>query len=979
MRSFAKGGILRLVTVLLMLAGAVLSAFPGFAGQERYDYDGLGRLIRLIDEQNRGTEYVYDAVGNLRQVIAGTQVAQPMTVSSVSPGLFRQGDIKTVTVSGSNLSGASVTPSDPALDITGLQASATQITFTLTVPVSATVGPATLKIASAAGIVNAAITVAPTLPKIQVSPTPLAIPPDNVQRQFTLRLSNADSIDHTIALAASNGSIVVTPASVTIPAGQTSVSAGIKGVSAGQSSLLLSSSTLGNTAVPVFVTTEFVGLSTSYAAALGVVRQVEAGSGTGLSVTPLVSRPLGIVIGSHLTGVAPAVLAQGSGATNLTISGAGLEGAQSIAVVPASGLLLGSLSVAPDGKSVTVPLTVSADAPLGMLRIVLKNAAGVAYPAASSEADRINIVRLPPEILSIDPLFGIAGSLQTLTIRGRNLQETLAVKIDPDNAIAIDSQPQVNADGTLLTVRVALAPTVALGTHTVQVLTPGGASGGTATSANTFTVVNEVQGSITPIVSPALGVLVQGSGATPAGTRDAFSRPLGVAVGAVATGIAPNVGIIGQTVNLSVQGDGLGGVNTVQLQPSTGLTVGAPSVAADGKSLTLTVTIDPAAPQTPRTLRLLAGTVVIPFALPEASIFQVAAPVPQLDSVMPNYLQTSLAPISLTVRGSNLQGATAVRLVPADGVSIFNPPVVNAGGTGLTVNASVAAGAATGPRALVVTTAGGDSSSLPTAFNTVTVTSNPGSMVTPVISGLLGVTVGNGSVTPPSSDIGPIVSAVLGVTVGQPVVTNPPLFVAGPGLGLVLGPVATGIEPDAFAPGSSGLLVVRGYALGSVSGVSSNPAAGITLGTPAIATDGSSITVPIDVAVDAAPIIREVVINGAGGRVPFSNAATNSFKIGPGVPRFDSISPILANQGDRITMTLRGANFTGATAVIATPPDGIRISTTPTIDSNGTLITVDIQIEANAPLGSRVIQVLVPGAASAEAASPMNTFTVFAP
>lgn len=979
MLSATQGRVYRFGAWLLVFVAALLSAFPGLAGQERYDYDGQGRLVRVIDELNRVTGYVYDAAGNLLQVVTDSQTAQPIAVTGVSPSFFRQGDVKPVVITGTNLAGVSVVPSDPALDISGLRATATQVSFTLTVPSGAALGNGALRLTSAAGSANAAIAVGPPLPKIQVDPTPLAIPPDNTSHQFTVRLSNTDLIDHTIGLAASNGSFAVSPTSVTIPAGQMSAQAGIKGISGGLASLLLSSATLGNTSVPVFVTTEFVGISTSYSGQLGVVLQSNSSGGGSGVASQLVSRGVGIVIGSYLGGVAPNAFALGSGPTLLTVNGVGLEAAQSVAIVPNTGVTLGAVSVAPDGKSLSVPLTVAADAPISPRRVVVKNAAGVAYPVAVADADRINVVRLPPEIISIDPLFGTPGTTMSLTIRGRNLQDVLAVTVDPANAITVDALPQVNGDGTVVTVNLAIGPTAASGPRTVRVQTPGGSSTGTAGAANTFSVVNEIQGAVTPVVSSPVGVLLQSNTSPSSSSVSVFTTSaLGVAVGPVATGIAPNIGIIGQSVSLTVQGSGLNGVNAVQLVPATGLTVGSPTVAPDGKSLTVPVAVDASAPQTWRTVRLLAGTAVIPFAAPDTSLFRVAAPAPVLDSVTPNYLQTGQSAVTFTVRGTNLQGATAVRLEPAGGVTVANPPTVNADGTSLTVNITASAAAATGPRALVVTTPGGDSSTVLSASDTVTLTANPGPTMTPVVSAVLGVTVGNGA-SGTSTDIGPIISPLLGVTVGQPAPASPVQFAASPVLGVARGPVATGIEPTGFAPATNGTLVIHGYALDAATGVSVNPAAGISLGTPTIAPDGGTITVPITIAADAAPTVREVIVNSAGSRIPFGDASASRFKVGPGTPRFDSITPILATQGDHITMTIRGANFGGTMAVKATPAAGIQISATPTVDPTGTIVTVDMQVAPDAPLGARVIQVLVPGAASSAEATPMNTFTVYAP
>ncbi|TMI98553.1 MAG: hypothetical protein E6H01_12265 [Bacillati bacterium ANGP1] len=67
------------------------------------------------------------------------------------------------------------------------------------------------------------------------------------------------------------------------------------------------------------------------------------------------------------------------------------------------------------------------------------------------------------------------------------------------------------------------------------------------------------------------------------------------------------------------------------------------------------------------------------------------------------------------------------------------------------------------------------------------------------------------------------------------------------------------------------------------------------------------------------------------------------------------------------------------TAVTATPPDGITFSSTLTVDTAGTIITIDMVIAPDAPPTSRVIQVVVPGAVSRSDAVPANTFTVFPP
>ena len=81
------------------LVGAIGSAELN-AGEERYDYDALGRLVRVIDEQGRVMQYVYDAAGNILQVITGG-TAQPPAVTSINPTSIVRGETKQVSITGS--------------------------------------------------------------------------------------------------------------------------------------------------------------------------------------------------------------------------------------------------------------------------------------------------------------------------------------------------------------------------------------------------------------------------------------------------------------------------------------------------------------------------------------------------------------------------------------------------------------------------------------------------------------------------------------------------------------------------------------------------------------------------------------------------------------------------------------------------------------------------------------------------------------
>lgn len=967
----------RLLAATTMLLGAVASWLPAQAGFERYDYDAIGRLIRTIDEQGRATEYQYDAAGNILRVITGSGTAQPPTISSIAPTTIRRGETKLVTLSGANLSGAAVGNSDAGLEIVDVRTTPSQITFTLSISASASLGLHAFVLSSAAGTATASISVAPALPRLTVEPTPLAIPPDNVARPVTLRLSEPDVIDHVVALSASNANMTVTPAQVTFVAGQTQATASVKGVTAGQAELRLNSATLGNTAVPVFITADFQGISTSYAKPLGVVLETATTPGS-QTYSPIAGGLLGVVVGSHIKAVAPTNHPVGSEASPLTITGVGLGAAASVTLVPATGVTFGAFTPSADGLSLTLPLTVAANAPLGMRQVVVKDASGVPFPVSQASGDRISIVRQAPELVSLDPLFATRGTTITVTLRGRNLQGMQARSV-PSAGIAFGNDPTVSSDGTEAQIRMSVGLEAALGEYVIIASTAGGASSATASSANTFRVVNEIQGAVTPVTSLPLGVVLEDGSGPPSSSVGIASRILGVTLGSGISGLAPKTGVIGTNVTLTLSGAELAAVSAVQFNPATGLSVGAVTPAADGKSVTAELAIALNAPQTVRAVKVLAGSVEVPFTLAGNAQFKVTLPQPEINSLSPIAIQRGQAPQSLLIRGINLKDASLVQVLPPDGMTV-SLPTVNAEETEVTVNISAAADAVTGARVVAVTTPGGQSGTEASASNTLTIAASMGATQTPIASPLLGVVLESG--TPPvSSPVGPILSPALGVVLedGAP----PPAasqFVSSAALGVAVGPVATGRSPSGFAPGTSGVITVTGAGLDQVTAVAMIPAQGITLGAHAASADGATLNIPLTIAADAQALVpRRIVLSGASGEIPFTLQASPLVAVGPGVPTLDSITPILASQGDKVTMTIRGANFSGANAVTATPETGITFSNTRTVNAAGTELTVELAVSPDAPLGSRVIRVWVPGAASSDEAVPANSFTVYSP
>lgn len=855
-----------------------------------------------------------------------------------------------------------------------------QITFDLRATTGAVLGPHVFAFENAAGSASAIISVNPLLPSVLVSPAPLAIPPDGRSRQFIVRLTNSDNLPHTINLSTGDATIAtVAPASVTLAAGATEIFANITGLRGGTTSIILNSPTLNATTAPVFITADFVGINTSLANLLGVVVE-QAPAPVSTTITPIVSPLVGVLFGSSfIDAMSPRAISIGSNGVPLTLSGSELQDAASIAVVPATGVTLGALTVAPDGRSVTVPVTVASNAPTTPRRLVLRNATGLAYPVVNN-ADILEIVEPGPEIDSIDPIFARPGATAIpFLVRGRNFQDFFDLRIAPSSGISIGSFPIINPEGTRLSTTISISATAAPGPRTVVVETLGGISSAAAVAANTFSVVTDVQPIVTPIASALLGVTLEEI-AAPVSTGFALTAPnLGLALGPIVTGINPPDGEIGASVNLTIQGNELGAATAVSFTPATGLTVSAPSVAADGKSLTVNLAIDPAAPRTVRRVDVLAGGTAIPFANSAAGQFLITSPQPEIDSITPLFLQVGAAPTQLTVRGQNFELAQAVKVVPPDGVIVSASPVVSADNRSLAVNISAATNAALGARSVVVVTPAGETSSAQSAANTITVSNSPGSTFTPITSALLGV-VREEIAAPISTTFSPIISPSLGVSL-ETIVPPPSTTFLQPAanVGVALGPIATDMQPRSTLPGATTTLTITGVSLGSVTGVTVVPADGISVGVITAQPDGLQLSVPLTLAANTAATLREIRLIQGAGRVEFSDPATNRLRVAVGVPNIISITPILASQGTTFSLTIRGTNLQGTSAVQATPDLGLIFGSDPVVNAAGTEVTVGVAITGSADLGPRVIQVVTPGGASSSVAAPANTFTVFPP
>ena len=137
----------------------------------------------------------------------------------------------------------------------------------------------------------------------------------------------------------------------------------------------------------------------------------------------------------------------------------------------------------------------------------------------------------------------------------------------------------------------------------------------------------------------------------------------------------------------------------------------------------------------------------------------------------------------------------------------------------------------------------------------------------------------------------------------------------------------------------------------------------VSVGTAEARTVNQNVTAMVSIAV-------------AESRAAFAAAAPTAVAVAPVVT---AVTPATGARGASLTLTLSGSGFGGATAVALLRNN----ATDPTItvgnlavSADGTQATVDIAIDASAPLGARVVRITTPGGSSTAVGTDGNLFTV---
>ncbi|MDS4060340.1 MAG: RHS repeat domain-containing protein, partial [Candidatus Contendobacter sp.] len=275
------------IGLLVLLAFAAAA----HAGQERYDYDALGRLIRFVNPAGEVTEYVYDAVGNILEVRRAE--VQPPQITGVAPNSVSRGKTTVIVVSGTGLLGATVTTADPGLRVTGLRSAQAEVSFDLAVAETVPLGAHLFTLSSPTGTAGFNLTVKPALPTVAVTPSPVVLPPGGTQ-DLRISLSGPDVEDHQLAPTVTDPTVATVPtAALDFPAGQTEASLTVTGGALGNTILDLASATLESVKVGIFVSRdEGPGDRMRLAKSVGVLRERPA---AGQPIGPFVAPDVGVL------------------------------------------------------------------------------------------------------------------------------------------------------------------------------------------------------------------------------------------------------------------------------------------------------------------------------------------------------------------------------------------------------------------------------------------------------------------------------------------------------------------------------------------------------------------------------------------------------------------------------------------------------------------------------------------------------------
>ena len=596
---------------------------------------------------------------------------------------------------------------------------------------------------------------------------------------------------------------------------------------------------------------------------------------------------------------------------SVTLAGTNLSGAS---VIVSGGITVSGVSST--ATQITATFAVSTTATLGAQNVTVGTGGG------NSNALTFTVNQPPPPTLtSIAPNTGVRGTSVPVTLTGTNFTTAgTTVAVLGGSGVTISGVSVVSS--TSITATFILSNTATLGNVSVQVTTPGGTTGN---------VLFNVQG-------PTL------------------------------TSIAPNTGVQGNSVPVTLTGTNLGGATSVTVS-GTGVTVSGMTVV-NSTTITATFNISGTATLGARTV-----TVNTPIGNPTVT-FTVLKPLsPTLSSIAPSTGgRGTTVPVTLT--GTNLTGATAIT-VSGNGVSVSGISVVNS--TTVTANFAISGSASLSPRSVTITTANGTS-------NAVTFT-----VVVPPVPALTSISPNTGvrNTVVPVTLTGTNLTGTTAVNVSGPGVSVAGIHVVNDTSVTVNLTVSAGASPTArnvsvTTPGGTSNTVtftVQGSTLASIAPTSGTRGTTVavtltgtnfpTTGTTTVSVaGGGGINVNSVTVVNSTTITAHFVI-AAGASIGNRNVSVNTpigttnavvfAVVSPPAPTLASIAPSTGARGTNVLVTLTGTNLTGTSAV-SVAGGGVTVSGVTVV--NSTTVTANLAVSASTGLGTRTVSVTTPGGTS---------------
>jgi hypothetical protein len=334
------------------------------------------------------------------------------------------------------------------------------------------------------------------------------------------------------------------------------------------------------------------------------------------------------------------------------LTGSLLNGATAITVSPATGITVGPITPV-SANEVDTTFTIASTAPLGARNVTITTPGGV--------SNFVTFQVLAPTLSSVSPNVSLRGITNLpLTFSGIGLTGASGFTVTPSAGITISAPTVVN--DTTVTASMTIANTAATGVHTISITTPDG-----ATNTVPFTVL-----------------------------------------GSTLTAISPNSAVRGNSVSVTINGNGLTGTTAVNITGG-GVTVSGVTVVND---TTVTANFTIAATAT-RSIRSV--TLTTPSGTTTAVPFTVG---PFVGGITPSSATRGATPINVNVAlgGAGLTGATGLTGIPATGVTVSNFTVGsdNAVSATLTIAPTAAAGTL---NIGVATPTGGGSNTAPFTIN----------------------------------------------------------------------------------------------------------------------------------------------------------------------------------------------------------------------------------------------------------------------